>query len=1029
MKSKRTIGIFFGALLLSMTTTGCNYFPSFVSPELSDLEIVADPLKTFVKGDVFEDCLNLSIIGHYTNKKTKAIPTSDVELVYVSEDTGVGYSIGREIPSSGNYYLRAKYNNITSSKVYEFSAIDEHCFATGVTLRDDETIMVAPSFSQSFSFDVQPTDCTERLFYEIQDQSIAKIKSVKNSSLEIEGLKAGATSLLVSTYANEKHNLITQRIPVIIEAIYVKKIEFESRPNTMLVGDEDRIVLKFTPEKFTVPVKFSVSNTKVTKVEQYYNYLYPINALDAGTSKISFTAASGRNRTFTLYCTVTVKHVYPSIFATSGYHSVGISRTIDIKLLTVPNQLTVRPELQNDYDVKIVKVNRKSGSWTQYEVTGISYGKVKLHWKIKNGTDTYLHAYHTVEVKTVYATNLTISYDSDFTTIPIGSDFSVKVDVAPGNFTSGYSAFSDNPEIAELTVVEKFKEYKITGVSVGQTNIHFIVDTEGGIIHRAVRINVVKLTNSSNYPVTSIKQTYSSLTKINKNQAYLPSSGNIKVLVLPIWFADSDKFYCDPDDPKKESIISNTKKQLFSNLESMFFDEINSSEKWESVKTYYEKESFGKIKITGTVADWYEYSLTATEYKDGPSKRELINQALKKYFDNHPEESRKDYDCNGDGFIDVVVSALAAPSFSSYDYGGQRSMKLYTQAFHLIDDADDERNIKNPGINAGINLINNNFGYTNASGLPYSQIAIHEFGHLFGVKDYYDESGNVNHSGGLNMQTHNCNGHEPFSLMSIGWANPIIPTETCTIKINDFQSSHDFILLTPQWNSNDSAFDEYLLLELFTPTGLNRFNSSANYTGIRLWHVNATLYNKSKKQMTDDVSAATSFAFNNDWTTDTRFGGNNGGCASYELNKDYQKYSLLHLIRHDSNAMNTLDLINDKSNAPISYDINKSQKEEDLFQEGDMFDMNAYRRQFVSYYLRTEYYLNTFIDQLSSSYTDYQKQLLIQKYQSIIDSEFKDATAPLDFGQHLCWKFFVNKIEQNNNNTWSATITFVKTAY
>ena len=80
------------------------------------------------------------------------------------------------------------------------------------------------------------------------------------------------------------------------------------------------------------------------------------------------------------------------------------------------------------------------------------------------------------------------------------------------------------------------------------------------------------------------------------------------------------------------------------------------------------------------------------------------------------------------------------------------------------------------------------------------------------------------------------------------------------ITIGDFATTHDIILLTPEWNSYDSAFDEYILLELYTPTGLNKFDTDYQYSGrypqglnlcgVRMWHVDARLYSEYKGKIT-----------------------------------------------------------------------------------------------------------------------------------------------------------------------------------
>ena len=58
------------------------------------------------------------------------------------------------------------------------------------------------------------------------------------------------------------------------------------------------------------------------------------------------------------------------------------------------------------------------------------------------------------------------------------------------------------------------------------------------------------------------------------------------------------------------------------------------------------------------------------------------------------------------------------------------------------------------------------------------------------------------------------------------------------------------ILLTPEWNEHNSPFDEYLLLEYYTPTGLNELDSRIPYKsrplvynipGIKMYHIDNRL--------------------------------------------------------------------------------------------------------------------------------------------------------------------------------------------
>jgi hypothetical protein len=215
-------------------------------------------------------------------------------------------------------------------------------------------------------------------------------------------------------------------------------------------------------------------------------------------------------------------------------------------------------------------------------------------------------------------------------------------------------------------------------------------------------------------------------------------------------------------------------------------------------------------------------------------------------------------------------------------------------------------------------------------------------GHVFGLDDYYDYSGNASPAGGFSMQDYNVGGHDPFSVMALGWAKPYIPMSSATITIGDFQSSHDLILLTPSWNTNDSPFDEYMLLELYTPTGLNEFDATHQYgggypkgptvPGIRLWHVDARLtrYFSGSYQTTlstDPTSSNVYTAMSNTYYSSK--------AADYisPLGSSYANYNLLQLIRNNSSEDYT-----------PTADFSAS----NLFTNGQSFSMSNVAGQFVN---------------------------------------------------------------------------------
>ena len=204
-----------------------------------------------------------------------------------------------------------------------------------------------------------------------------------------------------------------------------------------------------------------------------------------------------------------------------------------------------------------------------------------------------------------------------------------------------------------------------------------------------------------------------------------------------------------------------------------------------------------------------------------------------------------------------------------------------------------------------------------------SETSVHEFGHILGLYDLYDTviDSQIFPAGATTMQDYSVAGHEPYSVMALGWANPyVFDASTMTsgnysITIKDFASSGDVILLSPQWNASNSPFDEYILIELYTPTGLNQkhaddlkgTNFDISNAGIRIWHINASL------------GASNKHEYNND--------------SASESATDNTTKHLVHYIRNDVNS---------------AYGKDASRcRNQTMFYEGDTFSIDKYNTQFI----------------------------------------------------------------------------------
>lgn len=444
-----------------------------------------------------------------------------------------------------------------------------------------------------------------------------------------------------------------------------------------------------------------------------------------------------------------------------------------------------------------------------------------------------------------------------------------------------------------------------------------------------------------------------SLDDYSDNGAYntpnCPTTGSPKILVIPVWFTDSGNYLTSAD----------AKSNVKTDIERCFF---GNDTGWHSVASYYKEESNGRLNLTGTVTDWYECGYPSSHAAASVGIiNTIVQNASDWFFENNPGEKKTDYDLDKNGYIDAISLIYAAPDYATAD---QDVNNLWAFCYWIQTTT---ANVAQPAPNTyfwssydfmyseatSYNRAGTAYGGGSTNGLTVANpvdthTAIHEFGHVLGLDfDYYDYSYQYTPAGGFSMQDLNVGGHDPFSVMAYGWADPYIPTQSCTIEIGAFQTTREVVLLTPEWNEYDSPFDEYLLLELYTPTGLNELDCNYSYrgyypagpltTGIRLWHVDARLApmgipagpnNTVTLPVSDDYYVVKAFT-NTYWSDDSSV--NSGYCTIY--GREYADYNYLQLIRNTASA----------TYRPKDY-LSRNH----LFMDGDTFSMEQFSKQFVN---------------------------------------------------------------------------------
>ena len=440
--------------------------------------------------------------------------------------------------------------------------------------------------------------------------------------------------------------------------------------------------------------------------------------------------------------------------------------------------------------------------------------------------------------------------------------------------------------------------------------------------------------NSSYSPWEGGKQELTYTQKALKENNYytnydsMPTTGNPKLLVLPIAFKNTCDFL---DDEQKVQVKSDLNKMAFGT---------NDDTGWYSITTFYQAESYGECNIQGEVADWYNCNYRYQDVNNSDITATIIKDAVNYWKINNPSKV-KDFDSDNNGYLDGVLAIYGCPNYKNSS-SVSSNMWAYTSWI------EETPNVANPNVNVFIWASYDFMDTDNSHGMVIDgHTYIHEMGHVMGLDDYYDYGSDTKvWAGGFSMQDYNVGGHDPYSMLVYGWVDPYVPTSSASITLSPFESSGDLILLSPDFSSN-SAFDEYILVEFYTPTGVNERDSKyqyaskypmgANKPGIRIWHVDSRLLklNETKKRGKD----VTTYTITN--TIDPEDGSYTVGCTntsyipgdpkgtnSYcSLVSELRDYKLLELIRRG-------DYLGNKTEEYFSDNY--------LFKAGDTFTLKQY---------------------------------------------------------------------------------------
>ena len=401
---------------------------------------------------------------------------------------------------------------------------------------------------------------------------------------------------------------------------------------------------------------------------------------------------------------------------------------------------------------------------------------------------------------------------------------------------------------------------------------------------------------------------------VNKNHGCynLNSVGNASILLVPVETSDGPSWT----------------ETMLTNLETSFLGESNETA-WQSVSSFYEQSSYGKLKITGEVAstlklNYSTKSLASASVDESGSHPDYV--ALDAFTrDSTYDELRKKYDTDGDGYIDSVVFMYSNAIDNDNGYWAWVYWSSYTA------------NLNYPNVNSYMWVSYDFIIENKKSSLGHYYAAygnkidghtiIHETGHLLGLDDYYNSDDSWDPSGALDMSSNNVGDHSIYSKMVLGWADPYyVKTDSeVTLTLRTSSTYGDAIIINDSWNG--SLMDEYIAIEYYSSTGLNSFDSANRYTnglrmyttsGFRIYHIDSRVVGlgpreSSSDNFVDDLS-----------NTKLTYIVGPSNTASYSYLKTHRSdYKLVHLL--EAGGKNTFK--SEKATATNAT----------LFQKGDTF--------------------------------------------------------------------------------------------
>ena len=308
--------------------------------------------------------------------------------------------------------------------------------------------------------------------------------------------------------------------------------------------------------------------------------------------------------------------------------------------------------------------------------------------------------------------------------------------------------------------------------------------------------------------------------------------GDLNVLVVPLSWQD----YAAND----EDLMTMKKAVGRVHEDGQIVDYTSESE---SLSSYFDQSSYSHLKLTSYFTDWFEMPYTFQQMKEYNFDQVYMEEIGMIDWLKEQNLDMSLFDKDQNLIYDAVVFLNSAVDTED-DYYHMASFEGAVQIDYSYGDY--HRGTEEAlGINSFINV------NTNVS--DAANVLIHEFGHILGLIDYYDVTySGIDAVGHYDMQSGNAGDWNAYSKYAVGWIDPVVVTglssgESIDIEIGAFQTTGDAIVVPASESDFDGPFDEYMLIDLFSDTGLAAYQTDYNLydikgaLGVHMYHVNAKM--------------------------------------------------------------------------------------------------------------------------------------------------------------------------------------------